>query len=95
MQAQGCSRGGLEIGGLVTARPASCKLAPPLLPLSGFRDAEFPKTQDESKGVDADILAVVYLLRFSLRYSLFIIFCFVEEPNVRLATYHDIFFYLA
>jgi len=26
----GCSRGGLEIGGLVTARPASCKLAPPL-----------------------------------------------------------------
>ena len=29
VQAQGCSRGGLEIGGLVTARPASCKLAPP------------------------------------------------------------------
>ena len=27
--AQGCSLGGLEIGGLVTARPASCKLAPP------------------------------------------------------------------
>ena len=89
MQAQGCSQGGLEIGGLVTARPASCKLAPPLLPLSGFRDAEFPKTQDESKGVDADILEVVY---FSAIFTIHYFFCFVEELNVRLATCHDIFY---